>query len=122
MDGINPTLAFAALFFGLSGHPHDRAEGALNSAQPEQVYAADHQAWSDNPCLDLASLADGVDLVGSPFERDAALAMAALGTPIRIAEIDDQLDGESQAPFEDSIVVFDESAGAGGCGAPAPHQ
>lgn len=23
MDGINPTLAFAALFLGLSGHPHE---------------------------------------------------------------------------------------------------
>lgn len=26
MDGINPTLAFAALFLGLSGHPRDVAE------------------------------------------------------------------------------------------------
>lgn len=26
MDGINPTLAFAALFLGLSGHPRDAAE------------------------------------------------------------------------------------------------
>lgn len=25
MDGINPTLAFAALFLGLSGHPRDAA-------------------------------------------------------------------------------------------------
>lgn len=25
MDGINPTLAFAALFLGLSGHPHEAA-------------------------------------------------------------------------------------------------
>jgi hypothetical protein len=26
MDGINPTLAFAALFLGLSGHPRDAAQ------------------------------------------------------------------------------------------------
>jgi hypothetical protein len=34
MDGINPTLAFAALFLGLSGHPRDVAE---QPAQPEHT-------------------------------------------------------------------------------------
>lgn len=34
MDGINPTLAFAALFLGLSGHPRDVAE---QPAQPERT-------------------------------------------------------------------------------------
>ena len=33
MDGINPTLAFAALFFGLSGNPRDADNKALRLMQ-----------------------------------------------------------------------------------------
>lgn len=37
MDGISPTLAFAALFFGLASHPHDARESLLKQPQTEQT-------------------------------------------------------------------------------------
>jgi len=40
MDGINPTLAFAALFFGLASHPHDARESLLKQPQTEQTQLA----------------------------------------------------------------------------------
>lgn len=36
MDGINPTLGFAAIFLGLAGHPRDAAETQIEQPQVEQ--------------------------------------------------------------------------------------
>jgi hypothetical protein len=36
MDGINPTLVFAALFFGLAGHPREAAESQIDQSQMGQ--------------------------------------------------------------------------------------
>lgn len=33
MEGISPTLALAALFFGMTGHPHDAVESATQKAE-----------------------------------------------------------------------------------------
>lgn len=41
MDGISPTLAFAALFFGLASHPHDARESLLKRPQTEQTQPAE---------------------------------------------------------------------------------
>ena len=49
MDGINPTLAFAALFLGLSGHPR---EAAPDPQQAAIVVPADFG------CLALTTAAD----------------------------------------------------------------
>lgn len=46
MDGINPTLAFAAFFFGLSGHPRDNPESPsdpLPIVQPRGPHAPSGQ-------------------------------------------------------------------------------
>jgi hypothetical protein len=41
MDGINPTLAFAALLFGLSGNPHDTThQSAMNTQVQERTDCA----------------------------------------------------------------------------------
>jgi len=44
MDGINPTLAFAALFLGLSGHPRDVAQIPV---EPEHSVAWQFSGSSD---------------------------------------------------------------------------
>jgi hypothetical protein len=36
MDGINPTLAFAALLFGLSGNPQDTTHHSTVDAQVQE--------------------------------------------------------------------------------------
>lgn len=52
MDGINPTLAFAALFLGLSGHPRDVPDPAQHQTAivlPEGFGCADLVAVSTVP-------------------------------------------------------------------------
>lgn len=122
MDGINPTLAFAALFFGLSGHPHDRAESTVREVRAEQSRPIAYQVWSDVPCLDFASVADGANPWGGFFDQDAAPASASLGDPAELAAMDDRLEHGLPMPFEEPIAAFEESGGAGGCSAPASQR
>jgi len=80
MDGINPTLAFAALFLGLSGHPRDVAE------QP--VEAEHSSAWQHSGPLDQQ--------VGYLFDCPAAaIVMDGAETPVA-----------PQGPFQDQQVAL----------------
>jgi hypothetical protein len=49
MDGINPTLAFAALLFGLHGNPQDAADHSAMNAQVEQPARCAAMTGADSP-------------------------------------------------------------------------
>ena len=121
MEGITPTLAFAALFFGLSGHPQDRGESALNILPAEQVHAADYQVWSKVPCADLAGVADGTDPWSTVFEHESALASTSLGEPGEAPAADEQLEAGSYMSFEGPLLAYEDVAGPDGCGTSAPR-
>jgi hypothetical protein len=73
MDGINPTLAFAALLFGLSGNPQDTAhQSAMNAQVQEQANCA---VVSD--AGDPAQLPQGTD----PIVRRSAPAASTSTAP-----------------------------------------
>jgi len=75
MDGINPTLAFAALFFGLAGHPHDAAEQSRQQAYVEQpASTADQEVGVASPCSDFAVAVQSNDVAHESLERDTAAA------------------------------------------------
>lgn len=74
MDGINPTLAFAALFLGLSGHPRDVAESPVETDHAE---TRQYQAPSSQPfgsLFDCPGTAIATDGWGTPpASRDFGL-------------------------------------------------
>jgi len=72
MDSISPTLAFAALFFGLAGHPRDAAEPLRQQASVEQPSTADQEAWEASPCSDFAVVVPGNDVADEALERGTA--------------------------------------------------
>jgi hypothetical protein len=72
MDGINPTLAFAALFFGLAGHPHDAADGSRQQAYVEQPSTADQAAMDVSPCSEFAVVVQSNDVAQEALERGTA--------------------------------------------------
>jgi hypothetical protein len=49
VDGINPTLAFAALLFGLSGNPQDTSDQSPVDAQIAERPACASVAVAGNP-------------------------------------------------------------------------
>jgi hypothetical protein len=94
MDGINPTLAFAALFFGLSGHPHGAAERPVES---------DHSSnWE--------SSADPSDQpVGYLFDcPGAAVAVDDENVPIVPQDFDPLLD--HQVALTGSVLTLNSDA------------
>jgi hypothetical protein len=84
MDGINPTLAFAALFFGLSSNAHH----ATPPAQIELQSAIDCPAWviSGDPALSPTqqTLAEAfeIDLAGVT-EAEAKSSETTASGPIK---------------------------------------
>jgi hypothetical protein len=78
MDGINPTLAFAALFLGLSGHPRDNAEQPV---EPEHTKNWESPAPTDQQIgylFDCPVTMVAVD-EGAPIapRRDQKIALAS---------------------------------------------
>jgi len=83
MDGIRHTLAFAALFLGLSGHPRDAVESQPDqtlTAQPDDIRSGqtalnfglgledetgwrlpslEWQVWGPSKCPDAGAVEDG---------------------------------------------------------------
>lgn len=59
MDGINPTLAFAALLFGLSGNPQDASDQS-----PVDAQIAERPA-----CASVADAGNGVAQGTDPVVR-----------------------------------------------------
>jgi hypothetical protein len=68
MDGINPTLAFAALFLGLSGHPRDVAE---QPAEPEHTKNWESPGPADQQ---MGYLFDCPVVVAAVDDEDAPIA------------------------------------------------
>lgn len=84
MDGINPTLAFAALFLGLSGHPRDVAEQPVESEQTKNWEApapTDQQIGYLFDCPDTVMAADDADAPMAPKDfgplQDHEIALAS---------------------------------------------
>jgi hypothetical protein len=72
MDGINPTLAFAALFLGLSGHPRDVAEQPV---EPDQTNIRESASPSDlqiGYLFDCPVTAAAVDSQDAPIGPQAS--------------------------------------------------
>lgn len=83
MDGINPTLAFAALFLGLSGHPRDVAQQpapADLSTAWAQVSPADAQVSYLFDCPGVSIAMEGEDAPAAPraagLFQDQRMALA----------------------------------------------
>jgi hypothetical protein len=81
MDGINPTLAFAALFLGLSGHPRDVAEQPVEPDQTnirESAGPSDLQIGYLFDCPVTAAAVDSQDApVGPQALQDHRIALAS---------------------------------------------
>jgi len=114
MDGINPTLAFAALFLGLSGHPRDAAEPP---AQPEQTKTWEIPAPTDQQIgylYDCPGVAIAVDDMGTPI---APKDLGPLQAPeMALASSVLTLEPEAASPSiagELSGEIFQESDGCG---------
>ena len=73
MDGINPTLAFAALLFGLSGNPQDTTHHSTVDAQIQEQTGCAVVA----DVADAAQLPRGVDPVVRPSVPAARAAAAS---------------------------------------------
>ena len=77
MDGINPTLAFAALLFGMSGNPQDTTHQSAMNAQVQEP----------TECAVVANVAnpDQLPRIGDPIVRHSVPAAstrpAAEGCP-----------------------------------------
>jgi hypothetical protein len=73
MDAINPTLALAAVFLGLAGHPRDAAEQPVHQTNIHQTQI-EAQAQPDAGCtLLVEAMPDdaAADALGyTPFEVD----------------------------------------------------
>jgi hypothetical protein len=80
MDGINPTLAFAALFLGLSGHPRDVAEQPV---EPEQTKNWEAPGPSDQQ---IGYLFDCPGAAVAFDDQDAPIAPQGFG-PLRDQKI-----------------------------------
>lgn len=103
MDGINPTLAFAALFLGLSGHPREAA--------PDLQQQAAITLPADFGCAETATAVGVPPAVpaGDPLVLDAA------------AEGDDPAFGPA---WQETVSVEAEEVSATnetGCGTFAPQ-
>ena len=115
MDGINPTLAFAALFLGLSGHPRDVAEQPV---APEQTKNWEAPAPTDQQIgylYDCPGVAFAVDDTGAPIapkdfgplkDPDVALASSFLTLDPDTAET-------PSMPGELSSGIFQDPSGCG---------
>jgi len=71
VDGINPTLALAALLFGMSGNPQDTTNHSTVDAQIQG------QAECAAVAVDLAQLPRGVDPVVRPSVPAARVGVAS---------------------------------------------
>jgi hypothetical protein len=71
VDGINPTLAFAALLFGMSGNPQDTTHHSTLDAQVQK------QAECAAVAIDPAQLPPGADPVVRPSVPAARVGAAA---------------------------------------------
>ncbi|HWA48912.1 MAG TPA: hypothetical protein VG742_11590 [Dongiaceae bacterium] len=91
MDGINPTLAFAALFFGLSGHPHDAAERPV---EPE------HSSNWESP-------ADPSDQ--PPSDQSAGYLFDCPGTAIAVDDENTPIAPQDFGPLQDHQVALTSS-------------
>jgi hypothetical protein len=60
VDGINPSLAFAALLFGLSGSPQDTSDQSLIDAQVAERPACVAAAQANNSAAQLPRGADPI--------------------------------------------------------------
>ena len=86
MDGINPTLAFAVLFFGISGSPRDEAidtksniDGNDWSSCPALVFAHDISLYSaESGEVSAPRLPEVMD----PGWSDAAFPVAGIAEPV----------------------------------------
>ncbi len=114
MDGINPTLAFAALFLGLSGHPRDAAE---QPAQPEHTKAWEAPAPTDQQigylydCPGVALSERAPKHFGPLQDHEVALANSVL-----------TLDQDAAAPSSIPDALNDEMyQDQGGCRELAPQ-
>lgn len=71
MDGINPTLAFAALLFGLSGNPQDTThQSAMNTQVQERAGCAAVAVVGDP--AQLPEGADPIVRLSAPAANTAA--------------------------------------------------
>lgn len=120
MEGITPTLAFAALFFGLSGHPQDKAQPIQQAARHEQLQTVDYRVWTKVPCANFANAAGGPDSWVNVLEHGTALASATLGEPTEPAAAGDPFADEIRMLFEEPILAYDDGDAESGCGAAAP--
>jgi hypothetical protein len=107
MDGINPTLAFAALFLGLSGHPRDVAEQPVEPDQTnirESASPSDLQIGYLFDCPVTAAAVDKQDAPIGPQDpgpfQDHRIALAssvltlgpgAAETPAMAGELSDEI-------------------------------
>lgn len=93
MDAINPTLAFAALFLGLSGHPRDVAE---------QPVEPDHtNNWESPSLLDQQ--------IGYLFDcPDATVAVNDQDTPLVPQDFGPRQD--HQIALASSVLTLDPDA------------
>jgi hypothetical protein len=72
VDGINPTLALAALLFGMSGNPQDTSDSSLIDAQIAERPACESVAHASNP----AQLPRGADPIVRQYMPAANTAPA----------------------------------------------
>ena len=88
MDGINPTLAFAALFLGLSGHPRDVAEQpveAEHSSAWQHAGPLDQQVGYLFDCPAAAIVMDGEEIPAAPHGLFQDQRVALAGSILTIA-------------------------------------
>ena len=118
MDGINPTLAFAALFLGLSGHPRD-----VQPVEPEQTKNWQAPAPSDQQIGYLSDCRGGavaVDDQGAPVapkdfgpRQDHEIALAS-----SVLTLEPGAPETPPMPGELSGEIFQDQ---GGCGDLTPQ-
>lgn len=101
MDGINPTLGFAAIFLGLAGHPRDAAETQIEQPQMEQP--------AEPQCAPFAATLRGPETDAGGLEN-AAASPVFLEPPIFLDPpvFLDPIDGRSARfePFENRLPMM----------------
>lgn len=112
MDGINPTLAFAALFFGLSGHPHDKAEDTVKEAEVEQLRSVDPQVWSAFECSGFAIARPGNDPWRDALTYEAKLTSLFPDAAGEVPATDDSFAHETPISLENSAPEVESIAAA----------
>ncbi len=102
MDAINPTLAFAALFLGLSGHPREAA--------PDLQQQAAITLPADFGCAEIATVATVPPAIPA-------------GDPLTFNDADDEQDPGFDLGWTESLPPAPEDAAANetGCGTSAPQ-